>query len=239
MKRIIVSAFLAIVAVEVLYANPYQNVDAKTFAGMVQKGDGIILDVRTPQEFSRGHIAGSTLISIQDNKVQEKLNMLQKDKPVYVYCLSGSRSNVVANYLSNNGFSKVYNLRRGIMEWQQLGYKLEASAAPVTSKSKVYSETEFGNLLKSSEIVLVDFHAPWCAPCKTMAPIIDALKTEYAGIATVEKVDIDANPTIRNTYGVESIPGFIIFQNGKQIWKHTGIIHKDELKSTLNSYIKK
>ncbi len=220
-------------------SNTFQNVDAKTFAALLNNDAGVVVDVRTPQEFSRGHIQGATLISMQDKQVVDKLNLLQKNKPVYVYCLSGSRSRVVANYLTKNGFTKVYNLQRGILEWQQIGYTLVQSAAATPSASKVYTSDEFGKLLNSSELVLIDFYAPWCAPCKKIAPIIDAMQQEFNGKAVIEKLDIDANPKIRTTFGVESIPGLVLFKNGAEVWRHTGLIEEQELKNIVSTYVKK
>lgn len=239
MKKFALVSVLFVLAVFVMNADPYQNVDAQTFAGLIEKEAGVLVDVRTPQEFSRGHIKGATLISMQDKQVTEKLNLLQKNKPIYLYCLSGSRSRVVANYLINNGFTQVYNLRKGIIEWQQLGYNLQAGTTPTKSDSKVYGDEEFGDLLKSSEIVLIDFHAPWCAPCKKMAPIVASIQSEFAGEALVSKLDIDANPTLRKAYGVESIPSFLLFKNGVEVWKHTGAISEQDLRNVLNTYLKK
>ena len=67
-------------------AQETQDVDSKTFSDLIKSGEGIILDVRTSQEYSRGHIENSTLISTNDRKFVEKVSLLQKDKPLYVYC---------------------------------------------------------------------------------------------------------------------------------------------------------
>lgn len=218
-------------------AQEIKNVDSKEFSEIIKSGDGIILDVRTPQEYSQGHIENSTLISTNDREFVEKVSLLQKGKPIYVYCLTGSRSRAVANYLSKNGFNKVYNLSRGVMEWQQYGYALTKSANPIASDSKTYDQAEFNKLLNSKNVVLIDFHAPWCAPCKQMSPIIEKLQKEYTGKATIEKVDIVTNKTIKDNYNIASIPGLIIFKNGKEVWKHTGLISYVDLSKVINKYL--
>jgi thioredoxin len=228
---------MAIFTLSCSNAQELKHVDSKEFLNLTKSGNGIILDVRTPQEYSQGHIENSTLISSNDKEFVQKVSLLQKGKPIYVYCLSGSRSRSVANYLSKNGFTNVYNLQRGIMEWQQYGYTLTKSDNPIAITNKTYDQTEFNKILSSKNVVLIDFHAPWCAPCKQMSPIIEQLQKEYTGKATIEKVDITANKTIKKNYNIASIPGLILFKNGKQVWKHTGLISHADLSKVINQYL--
>ncbi|MDA3893214.1 MAG: thioredoxin [Salinivirgaceae bacterium] len=214
----------------------YQNVDAKTFSTLIKNNEGIVLDVRTSQEYSRGHIEGSTLISTSDQKFVDKVKLLQKDKPLYIYCLTGSRSRSVANYLSKNGYSIIYNLQRGIIEWNQLGYPIVQSDVIAASSNKAYSNTEFQQLI-SGKLVLVDFHAPWCAPCKKLSPTIEKVKADYTGKANVEKVDIEVNKSLQTAYNVQSIPGLILFKSGKEVWRHIGVLTYEELSKILNQYL--
>lgn len=237
MNKTLFFFIIAIFTLSCTNAQEVKNVDSKAFSVLIKSGDGIILDVRTPQEYSRGHIESSTLISTNDPKFIEKVSLLQKGKSIYVYCLSGSRSQAVANYLSKNGFTRVYNLTRGLMEWQQYGYPLTRSDKPVASDSKTYNESEFNKLLYSKDLVLIDFHATWCAPCKKMAPIIEKLQKNYIEKATIEKIDIVANKTLKNTYNVASIPGLILFKNGKEVWKHTGLISYANLSKVINQHL--
>ena len=109
-------------------AEGVKNVTAQQFFELIQKDDGVVLDVRTQGEYSRGHIANSTLISTSDRDFVKKAMLLQKDKPLYVYCLTGSRSRSVVNYLSKQGFTHLYNLSRGTMSWQREGYALVKSS---------------------------------------------------------------------------------------------------------------
>lgn len=219
------------------FSSEYQNVDAKTFQKLIQSGKGVIVDVRTSGEYSRGHIEGSTLISINDKAAVKKVNLLQKDKPVYLYCLSGSRSRSVAAYLSKNGFSHVYNLQRGIMEWQSYGLPLVINDAPKASSSRTFSQSEFNSILSSSPLVLVDFQAPWCAPCKKMNPIVDEIQENYKDKIHVQKMDVEANTSLQKTYEVVSIPGFILFKNGQKVWQHTGVMTYNELSKVIEAQL--
>jgi thioredoxin 1 len=173
------------------------------------------------------------LISANDPKFAEKISFLQKEKPIYVYCLSGGRSKSVANYLCKNGFTKVYNLKGGLLAWQQDGYSITQSEHPITSNSKTYTLSEFNKLIISKVIVLIDFQAIWCAPCKKMAPVIDEVQKDYGEQAAFEKIDIEVNKLLQTTYNVESIPGLILFKNGKEVWRYTGFINSVDLSKVI------
>ena len=210
------------------------NVDASKFFELTQSGNGIILDVRTPQEYSRGHIKDATLIDVSNNQFPSKINLLQKDKPVYVYCLTGSRSRSAASYMVRIGFTKVYNLQSGILDWQRSGFPIVQSNATVSNTSKKYTADDFQNLISTNKLVLVDFNAPWCAPCKQMIPTIDKLSQTYKGKLTVEKIDMESNRALADANQVKSIPGFILFRNGQKIWTYKGVISYEDLASIIN-----
>lgn len=237
MYRLLLLSVLAFTILNTVSAQGLNNINSKLFSSLISSNEGIILDVRTPQEYTRGHIENSTLISTSDPKFMEKVSLLQKDKPIYVYCLSGSRSYAVANYLSKNGYSSVYNLSRGLLEWQGYGYPLTKSSSISTNNAKTYTNAEFSSLIKSKNLVLIDFHAPWCAPCKKMSPIIEEVKNDFAGKATVEKIDIQENKLLQSSYKIESIPGLVLFKNGMEVWRHTGVISYPDLSAVVNQYL--
>lgn len=229
--------FLTFLAMSCSRSQETLHIDSKTFSTLIAKGDGIVLDVRTPHEYSRGHIENSTLISTSDPKFVDKVSLLQKEKPIYIYCLTGSRSRAVANYLTGNGYTKIYNLSRGLMEWQQYGFPLQQSGYAVASQSKSYNQSEFSTILASNKLVLIDFHATWCAPCKKMAPVIEEVEKKYLGKALVEKVDVEANKILQTAYNIESIPGLVLFKNGEEVWKYTGLISFSDLSEVIDQHL--
>ncbi len=93
-------------------------------------------------------------------------------------------------------------------------------------------ETE---VLQSDVPVLVDFWAPWCAPCRQIAPVIDELATEYAGRVKVGKVNVDNNQAVAQKYDVMSIPTLIIFKNGEDVNRIVGVQPKSRLQSALEA----
>ena len=88
-----------------------------------------------------------------------------------------------------------------------------------------------------NKLVLVDFHAVWCAPCKAMSPVIDKVSADFKGKAKVEKVDVEVNKEITTAYQVESVPGFVIFKDGKKVWSHKGTISYNDLSGVLKKYM--
>ncbi len=101
------------------------DVDAKRFQALIAQKNGILLDVRTPGEVAQGRIAGSRAINVFDKDFERKIRLLQRDKPILVYCASGRRSATAADRLIAAGFEDVYNLKGGITGWGQAGMPVE------------------------------------------------------------------------------------------------------------------
>ncbi len=92
-------------------------------------------------------------------------------------------------------------------------------------------------VLEKSQPTLVDFWAPWCSPCRMIAPIVDEIAAEYFGKAKVGKVNVDENREIAMEYGVMSIPTLIVFKDGKAVDRVVGFKSKNDLKSLMDKHL--
>jgi thioredoxin 2 len=81
--------------------------------------------------------------------------------------------------------------------------------------------------------VLVDCWAPWCGPCRMVAPVLDQLASEYAGRVKIAKLNVDDNPKIASQYAIQSIPTMLLFKNGQQVNKLVGALPKNEIERHL------
>ncbi|MBW2653999.1 MAG: thioredoxin [Deltaproteobacteria bacterium] len=92
-------------------------------------------------------------------------------------------------------------------------------------------------VLKSEKPVMVDFWAPWCGPCKAIAPTVEALEKEYGSKMTFVKVNVDENPISPSKYGVQAIPTLIFFKNGEIADQITGMVAKEKLEETIKDVL--
>jgi thioredoxin 1 len=105
------------------------------------------------------------------------------------------------------------------------------------SAAAVTDETFEQEVIESSVPVLVDFWAPWCGPCRMVAPVVDEIAEQYAGQVKVVKVNTDDNPSVASKYGIRSIPTLMIFKGGQRVDMVVGAVPKTTLASTLEKYI--
>ena len=93
---------------------------------------------------------------------------------------------------------------------------------------------KFESVIQDTRPVIVDFHALWCNPCKMQSPILKEVAAELGDKVRVIKIDVDQNSEIAGRYNVQSVPTLIIFKNGKQIWRQSGVATKSQLKDVLS-----
>ena len=106
------------------------------------------------------------------------------------------------------------------------------SAAPQVTDASFKQD-----VLDSDVPVLVDFWAPWCGPCRMVAPVVDEIAEQYADKIKVVKLNTDENPNVANQYGIRSIPTLMIFKGGQRVDMVVGAVPKSTLANTIEKYL--
>jgi len=214
----------------------YKNLSTSEFEKAISSEKVQLVDVRTKDEYNEKRIADAKLIDVNDAGFEKQMKLLSKDKPVYIYCLSGGRSATAAAWASTNGFKEVYNLDGGIMAWTRDKKPIETSFG-----SNIQSGLTFDNYLKqvkNTKLVLVDFNAVWCGPCKVLKPIVQRVIKKNESKAVLLDIDVDKNPVVANTMNVRSIPLLILYKDGKEVWRQLGVVGEDVLQEKIDEFSK-
>lgn len=204
---------------------------------LATEGERILLDVRTPGEFGERHLAGALNIDYNGADYNSRIGNLDKTQPVYVYCLSGGRSAAAAQTLTEIGFTKVFEMKGGISRWIAENHPVEAENF---NPNKGMSLQELQSMIQAAQdsVVLVDFNAAWCAPCKKMKAFMPNLIKDCGGKLKVIYVDYDNNPRLVTAMKVASIPALMLFQNGIEMKRYAGFVPQEDLKLTISTLLK-
>jgi thioredoxin 1 len=188
-----------------------------------------LIDVRTPEEFQEGSIENAINIDWNGSDFVNQLASLDKNAPVFIYCLSGGRSAEAGQALLDNGFQEVYELDGGFMAWNIEGLPV----ANAVEKSSGLTREEYTKMITSDGYVLVDFSAEWCGPCKKLAPIVSEIEQEYKGKVKIVRIDVDENPEISQALNVNSIPLLHLYKKGNLVWENVGLTEKSVITEQL------
>ncbi|MDD3792945.1 MAG: thioredoxin [Candidatus Bathyarchaeota archaeon] len=122
---------------------------------------------------------------------------------------------------------KIEDLKKSSQEKEQL-----------INQPIILTDENFSATLTANDLLVVDFWAPWCAPCRMVGPIIEQLSKEYAGKVTFAKMNVDENQRVPSNYGIMSIPTIIVMQKGKIVETIVGAYPKSHIEATFKKYIK-
>jgi rhodanese-related sulfurtransferase len=198
------------------------------YAKAIQAKDIQILDARTADEFKSGHIDHALQANwLNRAEFEDRTQHLDKNKPVYIYCLSGGRSAAAGNFLISKGY-KVTNLEGGMNAWKM-------NNLPVAGGSNIPQTTmdSYMGQVQSTTFVLVDFGAEWCPPCRKMEPVLESFMKANEGKLTLVKMDGGVEDQLMKSLKVEALPTFILYKNGKEVIRKQGLVTQEEFTSWL------
>lgn len=97
-------------------------------------------------------------------------------------------------------------------------------------------KSNFNTIINSETPVLIDFFADWCGPCKMLAPILKQVKEDLGEDIKIIKIDVDENQLLASKYQVRGVPTMLLFKSGKQVWRQSGVLQKDQIVSVVKQY---
>lgn len=97
-------------------------------------------------------------------------------------------------------------------------------------------KSNFSEIINDNKPVLVDFFATWCGPCKALAPILQDAKAELGEEVKIVKIDVDKNQELASKFQVQGVPTLILFKNGNQLWRQSGVVPKHELVQLIRTH---
>ena len=207
------------------------NLSATEFADKIKElPNATLIDVRTPDEFSKGHLANANNYDWNGTEFDNQIAPLDKSEPVFVYCLSGGRSSSAANKMRSDGFTQVYEMDGGIMKWRGENLPETTDNAVV---SNGMSKQQFDALLISDKLVLIDFYADWCAPCKKMKPYLEEISKEMVDKVVVIRINADDNHALCKELKIDALPVLQLYKNKTLSWTNAGFIEKAEVVKQL------
>jgi thioredoxin 1 len=209
----------------------YAQVSANDFLKMYSenKSKAQLIDVRTPGEFKGGHIEGAINIDFNSSNFKQNIEKLDKETPVFVYCLSGGRSSAAVSVFESLGFKNVTELEGGMMAWRSAGLPEVTASFSNNRPSNNLTES-----IKNNKLVLVDFYADWCAPCKKMKPVLEELETE--NVVKVSPVNADQDLKEVQVFKVENLPTLILIKEGVEVWRGIGYHSKEQLLEIIQKF---
>jgi thioredoxin 1 len=126
--------------------------------------------------------------------------------------------------------------KKKIAEMLERAIEQKLSQNP-SGKPITLTDANFSREVEKQKIIVVDFWAPWCGPCRMVGPIIEELSREYAGKVAFGKLNVDENPIVPNSFGIQGIPTLIIFKNGKSVEMIVGAAPKYQIEAKFRSHL--
>ncbi len=225
------SLFFILINIYFIFTNIHaqtSTIDAVSFEQKISKTRVQLLDVRTASEYKVAHLQKALQADWLDKKqFADRIQHLDKNIPVLLYCASGIRSGEAMLWMQLQGFTVLANLKGGLTAWKLEGKPLVSLQEPIQMKVKDFLHKV------ATGIFLVDIGAEWCPPCKKMEPILAQLEKEFGANYSLLKVDGGIDIEVMKYLHSEALPTFIVYKNGTETWRKKGVVELEVLRAAL------
>ncbi|MFT5886627.1 MAG: thioredoxin 1 [Arcticibacterium sp.] len=217
-----------------VFSQSMQGLDASTFQLAVKLNPHAqLVDIRMSKAYTEGHIKGALSLVYEDANFEEMAyTKIDKKRPVYLYCQTGTESKNAVIFLKELGFEEVHYLDKGFTRWTSSS-KPYVSLLKTTKPIASFTLDDLNRVLDNNQEVFLFLYAPGCSDCKVMEPII----RRNTGMETPTKlleIDMSKEKAIAEHFNASETPTMLLFRNGRQIWKYTGQITEENLQVVLH-----
>ncbi len=226
--------FLFIISLFLFSCSNDTKLTAEKFLEGINSSKINLIDVRTYDEFASGHIPNAINIDFNNfTEFQENINLIEKDKPTYIYCLSGGRSAKAYSYLKEIGFNNLYELDGGILDWRKNKFPENNLLKPTDE----FNLDQFNGLLNADKLVMISFNAKWCAPCIKMKPFLEKIAEEESDNLIYYPINYDNNKGLMNELEIYSLPTINFYKNKKLVFSINEYSDEQSLKKVISKLI--
>lgn len=218
-------------------ADGQETLNAPEFKTKIETPDIQLVDIRTPQEFTLGYIEGAQNVDFYNPEFVQTISKLDKEKPLAIYCKSGNRTKDALKMLEKEGFKTIYALKGGLLAWEKEGNAI-LTPEPAEPVKTSYTKAEFDKLITSEKVVIIEFGAVWCGPCKMLKPVLDKISTDYSskGVKIIT-IDVDDSKALSNELMVNEIPLLLFYKDGKLMEQMIGFNPENIIKQSIEKYL--
>lgn len=233
MKKFILILFAAFAIVACKESKNVLSVDQ--FSEAITASNIQLIDVRTPGEYNSEHIKDAINYDINAEDFSQQIKNLDKDRPVYVYCLSGTRSAAAAKILRSQGHTQVFDLDGGILAWSKAN-KPVVLKKPKPRENGTVGERIVAKSIANDTLTMIDFWATWCGPCLKMKPAIDKLEKELKSDVEILSIDVDIETALSAKYSISAMPTLVFFKNNEEVYRVVGYRNESQLRKLIAKY---
>jgi thioredoxin len=211
--------------------NTAGKLNLEAFNQIASNNNAQIIDLRPQAEFDSGHIVNAASFVPNSPELDAYIDMLYKDVPVCVIGGSSEDNTKLIEKLKSKGFKNINELNGGMSAW--INAKLPVQK---TLPKKIYPNDtiSFDDAINGDKLVMVDFNATWCKPCKMMQPSIDRVHDERSSEVIVYSIDVDKFPQYNEKYQIKGIPLVMLFKNGKTMHRSEGYLEESKINELID-----